>query len=80
MKYNTLANGLAFENHGKKGNEPDYRGKLKVECEPESEMLVSIWSKTDKNGRTYYSVSIQEEIEQEKEHDDNQLPLFETKK
>ena len=77
--YNTLANGLAFENHGKQGNEPDYRGKLKVEEQPDSEMLVSIWTKTDKNGRTYYSVSIQEEIEQENKEDDNQLPLFETK-
>ena len=56
VKYKSLANCLIFENHGKQGDEPDYRGKGTLN---NNEMFISLWKKTDKNKREYYSMNIQ---------------------
>lgn len=49
--------GIIFKNENATGNQPIYRGKVKVN---DKEMEISLWYKESQNGTKYFSASFQE--------------------
>ena len=57
MDYDNTNRGALFKNDRKeKETQPDYRGDINVNG---SEMWISAWLKTSKDGKTYMSLSVQ---------------------